>query len=280
MSLPQRNSARKAVTAIELLVVIAIVGILIGLLVGGVMMISGREQNATTLIDLSEFRAALERFKAKYGVYPPSQITISKTTVDPQLQRIWPNIKQDAFAKWPGMPAGNVTLKGDQCLVLFLGGYHDGTSCYGLSSSKTYPFTAPSPKDTDREAPLFKFKGDRLYQRTPGNPFYSYGDGFFQGPATGSPKLTCYAYFCPLSVGGYQAAATHCSTMTDAKGVTPQPYKNAAGAYLNPDSYQIISPGNDGLWGAATQWTQGQVMSDPASNDNLTNFAGGVLSGG
>lgn len=280
MPLPKRN----AVTAIELLVVIAIVGILMGLIVGGVMVVRGRDQNATTNIEISEFRAALERFKAKYGVYPPSQITISNKSVDPQLQKIWPNISQTAFASWPKMPAGPVTLKGDQCLVLFLGGYHDAGSCYGLSSSKTQPFTM-NPGD-DREPPLFKFKGARLHLRNPAIPFYSYGDGFYKNTIGGSETYTCYAYFCPLPIGGYQKVEQdgHCNTMLDIKGGSPLPYKDGTGAYLNRESYQIISSGKDGQWGGARQWSPGQGLIDgagnPASGDNITNFAGGLLAGG
>ena len=62
---------RAAFTLIELLIVIAIIGILAALLipVGGAIKENAKKRRAAT--ELSQIETAIERYKAKYGFYPP-----------------------------------------------------------------------------------------------------------------------------------------------------------------------------------------------------------------
>lgn len=264
---------RHGMTAVELLVVIAIIGILLALVMSAVMMVRGVDQASTTNIEIREMSTALENFKTKYGIYPPSKVTLSSSaaTADPILQQIWPSLNHSvAFDPTKGglkLLFDPMPLTGDQCLVFFLGGLQNATGCMGFSTSKVNPFDS----GTDRDPPLFKFKMQRLFVR-PGSQFFSYADGFSKPEAP-----MCYAYFAPLKSTGYNDA--HCNTALDGKLVFPMPYKDASNAYLNKLSFQIISAGKNGFWGAARQWGSNVTMTDPDSLDNLTNFANGILSG-
>jgi hypothetical protein len=132
----------------------------------------------------------------------------------------------------------------------------------------------------ERIAPLFRFKRERLFQRNPSSPFYSYGDGFYKQVYQGTPQLTAYAYFAPTRTSGYDGAATHCDACRDGKGNTPAPMKDGRNVYWSTQSFQIMSSGKNLLWGTARQWVSGAGVSDSDSADNITNFAGGTLAGG
>jgi len=63
---------RAAFTLIELLVVIAIMGVLAGLTLSILPGVKRRQAVNTAGAELEQIRTALENYKAKYGVYPPS----------------------------------------------------------------------------------------------------------------------------------------------------------------------------------------------------------------
>ncbi|MFN9972664.1 MAG: hypothetical protein ACK58T_22515, partial [Phycisphaerae bacterium] len=55
-------------------------------------------------------------------------------------------------------------------------------------------------------------------------------------------------------------------------------YTKAGGLPHRPNSYQLISPGLDGLYGAGGVYnTSSDVDARTAERDNITNFAGGAL---
>jgi prepilin-type N-terminal cleavage/methylation domain-containing protein len=279
---------RQGFTLVELLVVISIIAILAALLLAGVMVMRGKSMISTTQIEIREMRAALENFKTKYGIYPPSQVTVapSQNAIDAEslrtLTTIWPSLNfKDAFGPSGWALSGPVTLKGDQCLVLFLGGAHDASGCRGFAQSKSNPFQNAKG---DHDPPFFNFKPNRLYKRDSASPFYSYGDGFFKTINLGKEQFPCYAYFAPTRLAGYDGSVSHCNNMIDGQGNFPQPYKESSTAYLNKQSFQIISAGKDTFWGKARLWASGQGILDPASDkgesmDNISDFAAGLLSG-
>src|SRR5262249_8755691 len=148
----------------------------------------------------------------------------------------------------------------------------------GFSKNPTNPFQSPtdsSEKDPNTNAsggrigPFFKFDASRFFQRNPNSPIASYMDGF--GATKPLIKAVeqdpCYAYFSVTAVATAKTgngiglySDTDCNKMTDANGTFPQPYVNLAmkdllpnGAtgfrYVNPSSFQIISPGSDTCYG-------------------------------
>jgi prepilin-type N-terminal cleavage/methylation domain-containing protein len=269
------SSKRHGVTVIEMLVVIAIISIMLALIMGGVMMVRGVNMATTTNIEIREMATGLENFKAKYGFYPPSKVTLttSKDTCDAIISQMWPNIDHASAIGAGGLGlSGPVTLTGDQCLVFFLGGTQDSDGCKGFSTSSRNPFQ----RTGERNPPLFKFKTQRLFTR-PGSSFFSYGDGFYKLNVNQAEQITYYAYFAPVKGVGY--VETHCNAQGDYKGNTPKPYKDAASAYLNRQSFQILSAGKNTLWGTARLWAPGMALTDADSLDNITNFANGPLTG-
>jgi len=261
-----------------MLVVIAIISIMLALIMGGVMMVRGVDMAATTNIEIREMATGLENFKARYGFYPPSRVTLSPSsaTCDAIVSQMWPGIDHTSAIGAGGLGlSGPVTLTGDQCLVFFLGGTQDSDGCKGFSTSSRNPFQRPAAGELDRQSPFFKFKTQRLFTR-PGSSFFSYGDGFYKLNVNGAERITYYAYFAPVKNVGY--VDTHC-TQGDFKGNTPKPFKDAASAYLNRQTFQIMSAGKNTLWGTARLWAAGMALTDVDSIDNITNFANGPLTG-
>ncbi len=72
----RRHAARSGFTLIEMMVVIVIIGILIGLLVPVIAGAFRRGKEAAEIAEIQNLVGALQRFKDRYGAYPPSQIIL------------------------------------------------------------------------------------------------------------------------------------------------------------------------------------------------------------
>ncbi|MCA1686384.1 MAG: hypothetical protein LC745_10500, partial [Planctomycetia bacterium] len=188
----------------------------------------------------------------------------------------------------------------------------------------------------NRTPPLFEFNAGRLQPvlgsgGTPVNGMPGYTDSL--GSSTTVPPQNFYAYFSTNNGSGYDpndvnvlnnpetdskgtaialAFSTSFPVVTSSGGVvspgatlspSPNPYTSGSSAgasvgFLNPQTFQIISPGGDGLYGvggaydsAATagalprEDTGGKYANSNSSdallrtteNDNLTNFHNGKL---
>jgi general secretion pathway protein G len=227
-------------------------------------------------------QTAIGEFHTKTGKYPPSKLKLYAngsqyaSDSDPvaqasllYLNEIWPNLGNNfTGAAWAGsaaIPAGGVLLEGDQCLVFFLGGipiYQGGAvvGLAGFSNDPQHPWTTTDQQRTR----YFFFENARLFQRN-GNPFPSYQDFFSVG--RGSPQP--YMYFSSGNrKNGYDPAPT-------TLGVTPysKPGAGAVIQYWEPDSFQLISSGADGLFGPGGAWSSSTANTIPqAGKDDLTNF--------
>lgn len=160
----QLQSKRSAFTLIELSIVIVIILILIALLLPAINGALKRGKETQQVNEISQLSLALESFKEKYGVYPPSRIRLRENSVYhlnsghddyeidsssvQYLTRIFPNIKlpvdttstaytnvaQSATAQFDWFHDGVDTtydLEGDECLVFFLAGIADSVSSPG-----------------------------------------------------------------------------------------------------------------------------------------------------
>jgi general secretion pathway protein G len=146
---------------IELVVVILIIIVLAGLLLPAITGAFRTATRARQVDDMYKLKAALEAFKGKYGIYPPSRIRLREGTAYnmtegfdafsvKMLKRIWPSINPVTTTTPTGDPntaavadpnrrflwcvdaAGKeldrtqwtrtYELEGDECLVFFLGG--------------------------------------------------------------------------------------------------------------------------------------------------------------
>jgi type II secretory pathway pseudopilin PulG len=70
---------------VELLVVIAIIGILAGFTLVGLKTIKASQYKKTASGELERLETALENYKAKYGVYPPSNQNPATSTYFPAM---------------------------------------------------------------------------------------------------------------------------------------------------------------------------------------------------
>src|SRR5262249_17287122 len=146
--------------------------------------------------DISAMTVALQEFKAKYGVYPPSRIRLfaNFASYKPQTNQthadtvaiigkmfpsiVWNNIdwtgsnnKPTPFAT---LHPNGILLEGDQWLVFFLGGIptvsNGANACTGFSKSTTNP-AAPGGE----RLKFYDFQTSRLSNTLrPNNPFFSY----------------------------------------------------------------------------------------------------------
>jgi type II secretory pathway pseudopilin PulG len=265
----RRPLSRAAFTLVELLVVIAIIMILISLTMGAIFRVQARAYEVRNRHEIGLLDTAVQTFQTEYGVnYLPSQIRLRvggyanpadalDTTSATFLAQMWPRIQYPV--NW-GVPDGTV-LQGQHCLVFFLGGIQNGTSCLGFGTNSSNPsdFTA------GKKSPLFEFNAGRLRVDTNGALIYM--DSYNQKP---------YAYFSPgAMVGGYNAG--------DCSGLSVAPYKDLSGNWLKPNSCQIISAGADGVFGpGGVNWGPGSPVLNPPSTgkggaDDQTNFSDRTL---
>ena len=81
-----------------------------------------------------------------------------------------------------------------------------------------------------------------------------------------------YVYF-------FNNGGTYGQTFTGTGTGTAHPYKRDNGTFVNDKSYQILSAGQDGNWGANSadkRFPSGQNYG-PGDGDNVTNFSEGTL---
>lgn len=278
---------RAGFTLIELLVVIAIIGVLVGLAVFGIIPLLRKGPDLRDASDIQQLQTALQEFKNKFGVYPPSKIKLysSRTGIAPfsaystdttplaqeslaYLNRIWPRLGDFSGIKWngTGLQTG-VILEGDQCLVFFLGG-PQGTE--GFTTSQSNPI--PDPTIPGDRIKFFEFQAGRLKDRG-GNGFPSYVDNW-QDPNnnhyfvyfTSGKKANSYDDTHAISFGTDSVAPVYSTTTPSKK-------------YYNPNTFQIIAPGGDGLYGGIGQWNNG-AAAGTGWQDNRTNFHPNQLQAG
>ena len=143
------RKVRHAFTLIELLVVIAIIGILAAIVLAAVSRTLGTGPELQTTNDLRQFAIGLEQFKGKYGVYPPSKITLCSdltvlAKVDPvslgYLTSMWSHLGQNLGANealdWAGTGlqrqySQNRIHPGGRSVPGVFPGGHPGPQCAG-----------------------------------------------------------------------------------------------------------------------------------------------------
>jgi len=246
------------------LALIGIAAVPVWLALSGIRVID-EPSHIPTVNDIQQLAMALETFKAKYGIYPPSRILLSNDgkQIDREslayLLAIWPRLNWSAEIDWSGGVKGfkSAKLEGDQCLVYFLNGPRGD----GFSINPPNP-TAPGGP---RVGPFFEFDENRLIQRVKGNPFSSFQDGY---------RKNVYAYFCTVRTkNNYRA---------DCPSLKVAPYFKKGSMpvkYYYPSSFQIISAGKDGIFGPGGAWAPESAAKDVGPNglDDLCNFHGEFL---
>lgn len=253
---------RTGFTLVELLVVVTIIAILAAILVPVVYTALGSAQDAAITVELSNIEAALKQYKTTiHGyAYPPnftgpafggsSPWSTVPAAVVAHIQQKFGRLNVNVATPPPD------TLDPAEALVFWLQGY------------------GPNPIDplSGVRKPVYTgFDETRLVDNGD-------GDGFPVYYPTNAQKIP-YIYFHHDS---YASASYGSGTNELAVGGVARPYlSSVTGVFVNPDSYQIISAGQDGDWGTDTGSPDKQFPSGlnygTGDNDNVTNFSGGTL---
>jgi len=221
----------------------------------------------------------------------------------------WYDFNGDGSAVTSGNTTQQYILSGHECLVFFLGGIPQpngsgGYAASGFGKDPTNPFTnnlvGQAGYSGNRQPPLFEFASNRL-ALDPYNPYKLGIPGYLDslgnpvpGGIVGEP-INFYAYFSAYGNNGYDPNDVNFAE-SDVHGngpiglgynvafpVTggcisagPNPYtssltRSTTGlpTFLNPQSFQILSSGIDGLYGVGGQYqpdnTAGTLPYDTSS---------------
>jgi len=196
--------------------------------------------NTRIALELTRLTEALEAFRNLYGDYPPD-------FHDPLAVRAF--MKQ-RFPKCPPANYPDFSLQSPASALYFWLAGPDGQ---GFSPNPKNPFASGG---TARIGPFFEFSPERL-KETEGAVEY-----LPPRKTDGEP----YLYF-RAGKKGYDGH--------DGWGKV-SPYRNSeTGKWINPDSFQILCPGNDGKFGSGRNFPAGDDY-DEFNDDDMTNFSGGM----
>jgi general secretion pathway protein G len=282
-----KDQGRRGFTLVELLVVIAIIGVLVSLLLAAVMKALSKAEESKTRSDLSQLAQAVSAWQVKFETKEPfpSRIKLCEFYKDYDLtkpldidsvaflQRVWPRIttkdpsgntvwntdpSKGYWIDWNGDKVAQsgandgFILQGQECLVFFLGGIPTGQGgnvpgCTGFSTNPSNPAAHISPGGGSIIPPFYSFDSSRLVIIAPSKYFFSYKDAYEKAP---------YAYFSSYKTMngynryGYGLANSDCAALSLCPYAEAQ--SNGAARYLNPNTFQIISAGVDGKFGAGS----------------------------
>lgn len=315
-----------AFTLVEMLVVITIIGILAGMVTAAAIVARRRAKIAAVAMEINQLDMALKAYKEKFGEYPPdfagiadSNATVrqaAENAVLRHLAKAFPRYQPGSFAGfkshvWNGwgvrLTAPDTTyITPAGALTFWLGGKPDwvsGTTVkgfLGFSADPTDPFDnyAISPS---RIKPFFDFDPNRVAvvsydgttkatrywpqgatgDMTSGGLIYFRAENGTYNLASGAPKSTIDRGDSTNNPMVYPAIDRNLSTSFPAC------------AWVNPQSFQIISSGLDVLYSTPnpdnTFYTVSPYIGpyefptgenyNPAgyTYDDITNFSGGTL---
>jgi prepilin-type N-terminal cleavage/methylation domain-containing protein len=351
----QEDALRLAFTLLELLIAISIIAVMATLILTVASSASRTAHNAQVSADILSLSAGISAFKQRFGVEPPSSITLYEqasgwtNSSDPNaarsmslIRQIWPqfdftyaNETSNAIdINGNGTTNDSITISGSECLVFFLFGMPTlnsptatGGAPMGFSQNPVDPFN----RSGGNRLSFGEFDKTRLILYTPSGgtqhtmnayldplsgqtqPYLylsSYGgQGYNISELVGSTPSTSNApggTFIDVYRQGQQGywSPTTASASLPATAPYPSPYQPESGQTistspntspspaLNPNSYQIISPGGDRLYGVGGEYESASanalLVIYPASGttspvdrtgerDNITNFSPGTL---
>lgn len=255
---------------VEILVVMAVLSVLFALATGAVMRGLQTAEDAAVGIEIRQLENGIAAFKAEFGTtFVPSTIIlrnnlyfdpanpIEKRTKD-FLAQMFPRMQfaatNDGTVRvlWAqGVSAADaIPLVGPECLVFFLGG-RNGLD--GWSKNPTDPWNGSGT----RTKPFYEFSSERVRLRQ-GQRFPCYLDRYNRDQP--------YVYFSAYKAGNdYSYFDTYNAPRPNGEiDVIRAFFDYKSNRFHNPNSFQIISAGRDGLFGQ---------FNLPPANANVANPA-------
>ena len=298
----QSRSARRGFTLVELLVVITVIGILVGMLAVAIIPALQRGKEAAVQFEMKQIEQSIEQFRTDKGFYPPSFEGLSFAQFKRYVDRMAPNNRESLDGRlMPWWTSIGMFIDQESSLVFWLSGTFENQQ-YPITGrwDGTLPATgiiaAHSFGGNDalgaRKAyfdfdtgQLFGDQTDESVEYTPGGTpteipaalratatgpgiileyMQGHGRSMDMRPSMGSDLLFKYR-----DAESYAAAGA---------------YYDSSGAFINPNTFQLITFGLDGAPGAIDNDGTAPdgvnaIASDLSSDgeDNLCHFANGRI---
>jgi prepilin-type N-terminal cleavage/methylation domain-containing protein len=251
---------RRGFTLVELLVVMSIIGILVAILLPAIFVVRRTINNGRIVLELSNLDQAITEYKQNAGNDAPPNFN-DQTVVQRHLAKRFPRM---SLADVNAVKALVGKIDPSEVLPFWLGVPNKITGL-GMRNNPVQPYnTAGEVKK------FFEFDQSRLTDID--------GDGWMEYSSPYSQKAP-YVYFDFRSYAAYYAAPYSVPAIDGLARGTAKPYVNTspptlATHFVNAESYQIISAGQDGIFG-----TGGQLIPDgphpSPERDNIANFSEG-----
>jgi prepilin-type N-terminal cleavage/methylation domain-containing protein len=230
------SERRRGFTLVELLTAITISAILVGVLLAGGMKVVSVASNVLIVWEIAQLNDAVEDFAVRFGDYPPD--FHDPAAVVTFVQNHFPKCPLKNYPSFAGQSPASA-------LCFWLGGPNGD----GFSTDPTNPFG----NGGNRIGPFIRFAPNRVKTK----------DGvsqYFPPQILGGAP---YVYF-RAGVKGYQG---NC-------GYPPaRPYRDSGtGQWINADSFQILSAGQDGVYGSGNHFPAGADY-DKYNLDDIANFS-------
>ena len=277
---------KRGFTLAEVLIVVAIIALIAAASLVALGGARGFFSNVTLKMQLDDVSRALELYKQKHGEYPPD-CCATPAEVRRHILKRWPKVlKTGSVDKMVDFALAEMQRTPGSAALFWLAGPPDATPdgpVYdGFLSDVMNPFGLdPSGarmayvdiKDEPCEEPLIELK---YHSEEMGEGNYD-DEGFcFAGQTL--------AYFRGEGTkGSYAGKEYHWGNV----GVVAPYMKN--GAWYKPDSFQLILPGADGIYGSDPHGDEGHTEHDYVARDvavkdtlsledwdNVTNFTNGA----
>ena len=131
MQMVNRGARRGGFTLVEVLVVIAIIGIIVGITIPVLAVALRRAESTAMAMEVTTIASALERYKEKYGDYPPDGS--SATAMTRHIRRVFQEISAGELTILAAHANASTGISGavmdpPEALVFFLGGFSDDPS--------------------------------------------------------------------------------------------------------------------------------------------------------